>query len=96
MEKDIWKPVHDARVKDGKMKGWVLLSMEMPFGSSTSYDMATIDLYKDMKQFLAPWFEAYFKKVHPGKDVAELMKQTADATDLVKGDVRIIIDRLDW
>lgn len=96
MEKDIWKPVHDARVKDGKMKGWVLLSMEMPFGSSTSYDMATIDLYKDMKQLLAPWFEAYFKKVHPGKDVAELMKQTTDATDLVKGDVRIIIDRLDW
>ena len=94
MEKDIWKPVHDARVKDGKMKGWVLLSMAFPFGSSMPYQDATIDIYTDMKQLLAPWFEEYFKKVHPGKDVAELMKETAAAANIIKGELRIDIDNM--
>ncbi len=96
MEQDIWKPVHDARVKDGTMKGWVLLGLNMPFGSSMPYDMITVDVFTDMKQMLAPWFDAYFKKVHPGKNMDELMKQTGDATDLVKGEVRLVIDRLSW
>lgn len=96
MEKDIWKPVHDARVKDGAMKGWVLLGLDMPFGSTMPYDMATVDVYTDMKQMLAPWFDTYFKKIHPGKNVDEMMKQTGDATDLVKGEVRMVIDRLNW
>jgi hypothetical protein len=58
--------------------------------------MATIDVYSDMKQMLAPWFDQYFKKIHPGKNVDDLMKQTGDATNLVKGEVRMVIDRLEW
>lgn len=96
MEQDIWKPIHAARVKDGTMKGWILMGLNMPFGSSQPYDMATIDVYTDMKQMLAPWFDAYFKKVHPGKNMDQLMKQTEDTTNLVKGEVRMIIDRLSW
>jgi hypothetical protein len=96
MEQDIWKPVHAARVKDGSMKGWVMLGLEFPGGSSLPYDMATIDVYTDMKQLLTPWFDAYFKKVHPGKDTTQLMKQTGDATDLVRTELRLVIDRLNW
>ncbi len=96
MENDIWKPIHAARVKDGTMMGWVLLGLELPFGANQPYNMATIDLYTDMSQYLAPWFEPYFKKIHPGQEIPELMKQTNAATTLVKGEVRMIIDRLDW
>ncbi|MFN0213962.1 MAG: hypothetical protein ACKVT2_06870 [Saprospiraceae bacterium] len=70
--------------------------MEMPFGSNQPYDLATVDVYADMKAYLAPWTDAYFKKVHPGKDADAMMKQTREASSLVKGDVRIIIDRLGW
>jgi len=73
-----------------------LLGINIPFGSAQPYDMLTVDMYTDMKQVVAPWFDTYFKKVHPGKNVDDLMKQTADATDLVKGEVRIVVDRLDW
>jgi hypothetical protein len=96
VEKDFWLPMHAARIKDGGMKGWVLLGLDMPFGSSLPYDMATIDVYSDMKQYLTPWFEAYFTKIHPGKDPNEVMRQTFAATDLVKADVRRVVDRLDW
>lgn len=95
-ETDIWKPVHNARVKDGSLKGWVLLGLDLPFGSAQPYDLATIDVYADMKSFLAPWTDEYFKKVHPGKDVDALIKQTREASTLVKGEVRQILDRLSW
>jgi hypothetical protein len=46
--------------------------------------------------YLAPWFDAYYKKIHPGKDINKLLDQTEAATTLVKGEVRMVIDRLDW
>ncbi len=96
METDIWKPVHEARVKDGALKGWILLGLDLPFGTNQTYDLATVDVYADMKAFLAPWTDAYFKKIHPGKDADVLMKQTREASSLVKGEVRQVIDRLEW
>lgn len=96
MEQEIWKPVHAARVKDGKMKGWILFGLEFPFGSAQPYDMVTVDVYSDMKQMLAPWFDDYFSKIHAGKNVDDLLKRTNESTDLVRGEVRITIDRLEW
>lgn len=96
METDIWKPIHAARVKDGTMKGWRLLQMQLPFGADMPYQDATIDLYSDMSQYLAPFFDKYFAKVHPGKDVNALLKQTNESATLLKGEVRMVIDRLDW
>ncbi len=96
METDIWKPVHAARVKDGTLKGWLFMNLEFPFGAAQPYDMITIDVYTDMKQMLAPWFDQYFTKIHPGKNMDLLMKQTDEATNLVRGEVRQVIDRLEW
>ncbi|MFM9951359.1 MAG: hypothetical protein ACKV1O_25720 [Saprospiraceae bacterium] len=96
VEQDIWKPIHAARVKDGKMKAWILYEMEFPFGADMPYNMATADVYTDMKEYLAPWFNDYFKKVHPGKDMDQLIQQTQAVTTLRKGEVRMILDRLDW
>ena len=59
------------------------------------YNICTVDLYSDMKQYMAPFFANYFKKVHPSKDVNELLKQTGEAATLTKGEVRMIIDHLD-
>jgi hypothetical protein len=94
MERDIWKPIHAARIKDGAMDGWLLMHMEMPFGASMPYSIGTIDIYKDMKSYLAPWFDVYFKKVYPTKKAADLIKQS-DASKLIKGDLRKRIDVLD-
>jgi hypothetical protein len=96
VETDIWKPIHAARVKDGTMKGWRMLQMQMPFGADMPYQDATVDLYADMTQYLAAWFDKYFAKVHPGKDMNALMKQTNEACTLLRGEVRMVIDRLDW
>ncbi|MFZ1750303.1 MAG: hypothetical protein WAU01_08935, partial [Saprospiraceae bacterium] len=52
VEKEIWKPIHNARIKAGTMKGWVLQNMMLPFGASLPYSSLTLDGYTSMKQYL--------------------------------------------
>lgn len=96
VEQDIWKPIHAARVKDGTMTRLALLNLELPFGAAMPYNMATVDFYTDMNAYLVGWFNEYFAKVHPGKDVNELIRQTNAASSLDRGEVRMVLDRLDW
>ncbi|MBK8699063.1 MAG: hypothetical protein IPN29_05775 [Saprospiraceae bacterium] len=96
VEMDIWKPVHAARVKAGTMKGWSYLEKMLPFGSLQRYNSITIDGYTDMRQYLNPWSDDYFKAAHPGKDMAAMLKQTSDSCILVRGEVRMMVDRLSW
>ena len=96
IEKDIWMPFHSQRVKDGKMTAWWLMSLEAPFGSSMAYNSVAVDLYPDMKSYLNNWSEDAFKKAHPTKDYNDLMKQTRENSNLVKGEVRMVLDRLGW
>ncbi len=93
VEREIWKPVHEARHKDGKMKGWVLIDKLLPYGSADAYQHATVDLYTNMEQLLnqqnpIPWFE----KVHAGKDIEKLLAETAAAGDLIRAEVRLVLD----
>lgn len=93
VEKDIWMPVHEARAKDDKLAGWVLAPMMMPFGANQPYHEVTLDMYKDMSQYMADKsFDKYFEQVHPAKDIDALMKQTRDSAILVKGEVRMVLD----
>lgn len=93
VEKEIWKPVHEARIKDGKMTGWVLLGKNLPSGSANTYFDATVDLYADWEQFLAQGNPIpYFQKVHEGKDPEKLFAETNAACDLIRQEVRMIVD----
>lgn len=93
VEKDIWMPVHTARVKDGKLKGWVLLDMELPYGSAQPYHAATVDIYASMEQYLSDAdMMSYFEKVHPGKDMEKMWEDTRKAADLIRAEVRTKIN----
>lgn len=96
MERDIWLPVHKARVDDGAMKGWASLTMMMPYGTEQAYQDATIDVYKDMKQFMSPQnVPDYFKKVHPGKDTDTMINKIFDVAEIMRGEVRMRLDHIE-
>lgn len=93
VEREIWKPIHEARIQDGKMTGWVLLAKQLPYGSNETYHDATVDLYADMEQFLAQGSPVpYFEKVHAGKDMDKMWTETDAACDLIRQEVRMIVD----
>lgn len=94
VEDEIWKPVHEARVNDGGMTGWAVQSLELPYGSALPYDAVTVDVYETFEDMMAPFFDTYFPKVHPGKDVDDLLDKTGETHDLIKSDVLRRLDSL--
>lgn len=94
IENEIWKPVHAARIAAGKMKGWGMYSKELPYGSQSDYNDATIDFYTNMEQFLMPWGEDFFAKVHPGQNQSEAFAKTTKIADLIRAEVRMTIDQI--
>ena len=93
-EQDVWKPVHQARIDAGTMKGWFLLGMVFPYGANMEYQDATVDVYSSVADYFADSMLDTFNKVHPGKDANKLMNSTWDTATLIRGEVRMMIDRI--
>ncbi|MBV8114581.1 MAG: hypothetical protein JO300_07560 [Silvibacterium sp.] len=66
-EKQVWKPVAEALVKDGKQDGWSLNVRSMPFGSDLPFQGVTVDVYPSADAVFEndPQFIERFRKVHP-------------------------------
>lgn len=86
VEQEIWKPMHQEWVNQGKMAGWYLWSIPYPGGTNAEYHYATVRIYTDLKQIEAPMtdMEGVFKKVHPGMDANKAFERTLASRDLVK------------
>ncbi len=96
-EKDIWDPVHAARIKDGKMLAWVVGAKVLPWGADEPFHDVTVDLYESLSGYLANSSPMpYFEKAYPGKDITGMMEKTNAAATLVKSEVRLILDTSRW
>lgn len=93
-EQAIWKPVHQARIDAGTMKGWFLLGMVFPYGANMPYHDATVDVYASVADYFADGLLDTFNKVHPGKDANKLINSTWESGTLIRGEVRMMIDRI--
>ncbi len=89
VENEIWKPIHEARINDGSMLGWVAAELLMPGGSQYPYKDATVDLFDNLEQAMNSNPIPYFEKIHAGKNVNELLKKTNEAADRILAEVRI-------
>ena len=83
---ELWIPVHKAKIKDNSMEGWVSLQMIMPTGAEQQYRAATVDIYKNMKEFLMTDFEPYFSKL--GKNPENVFAKTEASSKMIRREVR--------
>lgn len=91
-EKNVWFPVHKARIDDGNMGGWANLNLMMPQGADKEYHAITVDFYESLDQYMLPWFEKYFAKVHPGKDLGKMSDEMDKIWIRQKVDVQMRVD----
>lgn len=93
LEKKNWKPVHTARVKAGKMHGWSLVSMILPGGTDVSYAWGTIDFYDNFVDLFEST-DPYLEQVHNAKELKDITNKTLATRDLIKSEVRMLIDHI--
>lgn len=93
LEKETYKPVHQARMELGSMKGWVLSTLMMPGGSSLPYNAMTVNMYKDWAQIGTPLkYQEAFQKAFPGKDMSQVMALTPTLRDLIRTELYEVVD----
>lgn len=83
VEQDIWKPMHQERVKQGIIVGWYLYAVEFA-GTDGEYNYVVISLYDNAESLESPWNAEIPAQVHPRKQISELMEQTYGSRQNVK------------
>ena len=93
LETRYWKPVHQARISGGKMRGWGLYNMIIPGGTERDYQFATVDYYDRFIQFLDD-SSPIISKFHGSRNLDKITIETIDTRDLMKTEVRELLDFL--
>ena len=93
MERETYKPLHQARIDLGVLRGWTVTTLAMPTGSALPYNAMTVNLFKDWAQIGAPpKTQEAFQKVYPNRDMSELTAQTAKLRDIVRRELYEIVE----
>lgn len=86
VEQDIWKPMHQEYVNQGKLWGWFLYAIPYPGGTNAEYHYVTVRIYNNLADIENPMSDMadVFGKVHAGKDANKAFEKTLASRDLVK------------
>jgi hypothetical protein len=86
VEKNICKPLHLERAKQGNIVGWFLYKVRFT-GTNDTYNYVTVTLFSNPSNLEDPWKNIDPAKILPGKDLDAAMKETGESRDLVSSSV---------
>lgn len=81
----MWTPVHEARIEDDKLEGWVVMRKLLPYGSMFNERYATVDHFKSMTDLMTDDTSRYFDMLG---NAEEAFKKTDEGANLVRQEVR--------
>lgn len=93
LERELWRPMHQERIRQGQMRSWTVYAVRFPSGSKRDYDYAVVNTYKsvaDMERSIVD----VVPKIHPNLSVDELSRRTGAARELVRGEMWYQIDHI--
>jgi hypothetical protein len=92
LEHDLWKPVHQERIKQGHMRSWTMYEVRYPAGSQRECDYRIVNAYNSLADIDRPLADV-FTKVHPNVPIPEVVRRTLAARDLTHGELWYQIDQ---
>lgn len=92
LETKIWKPLQEARVKDGQLRAWSSYSRVLPSGDAQPYHAMTADIFPswDVMWKQKP-LGGYIKQAVPDMSREEFNSKTSKARDLVSKELFKIV-----
>lgn len=93
IESEIWKPIHQERVRRGDMLDWSLYSVR--FGDRSEYDYVTVNVYESMDDVEGLGaFDELVSAVHSDESPDELVLQAVNARQLVRSELWSMVDQV--
>lgn len=87
VERELWKPLHQARADNGRILGWQLYVVRYPAGTGHDYQYITVTLYDNLGAVEDPEYMTYAQQVHPDVDVALAVERTNDTRALMRSEL---------
>ncbi len=89
MEKEVFQPVMQEHLKEGRMKNWSVFRRMLPGGTDFGPNYVTVDAFEDwahMEDYNAEFY-ATAENVHPGKDLNEIAQRLNELRDFTRSEV---------
>lgn len=85
LEREIWKPIHQERVKQGKITAWQFSEVMFPAGTDREYDFVVVNLVRGWKNIETMWdgTDEIAKKVLTKEQLAR-MDKTEQTRDMIR------------
>jgi L-rhamnose mutarotase len=94
LEREVWKPVHQERIKNKRMVAWELYAVRYTADTQRQYDYVTVNVYESLAATDDDTgLEAMFRRVHAGKDASRLLTQTGEARQVARAEVWRLLDQ---
>jgi hypothetical protein len=93
MQSEIWKPVHEARIRDGDFQGWLASRVIMPSGADWPNPARTISVFADWKSLSSPArYRELIPVAHPGKNPEEILNRIASLQQILRTELFEVIE----
>jgi hypothetical protein len=95
LEKKIFKPLQEQRMKDGIISAWSFSAALMPGGSERAYQFFTVNAVKKSEQLprlTSGYGPEPFAKVHPALDHRSTMVKTQELRTIIRSYVMRVVD----
>ncbi len=92
LERDVWRPMHEERIRQGALNGWGVYQLQMPGGSAYPYNYAAVNVWKGWGW--GPSMGDIAAKVHPGVEWEEINRMTTEARDMPITQVWQVIEHI--
>ena len=92
MEMEVWKPVHQQRIKEGNGEDWFLFRRMFPYGAEFGYQYVTVDAHGTLEQMTTPNSNETWSTVHSDKDFESILAKVEDIRTLKRQETWRMID----
>jgi len=86
LEKNFWKPIHQERINQGKITGWILYKV-LYTGTNDLYNYVTVTFFDNPAKLENSWAGIDAKKILSGKDVDKAFDETLKCRDMVRSNL---------
>ena len=91
LERDLWKPIHQARVDRGLIRSWALYGVHLP-GGEVDYEYVILTEFPSFSALEDAQYPELFAEVKGLTDYDEVLRQTNEARTRVKQDILVLVE----
>ena len=95
LEREVWKPTHALRVKEGLIQSWSVIAQTLPGDESNGPVYATVTTFRGWPDQTKTDWMGMLQKANPRGDGSALMQQTGAARKIVRSEIWQVLEQTD-